>query len=98
MQELKRYISNGPTQKELDSSKKNLTGGFPLRIDSNRDIMTYLSLIGFYDLPLDYLQTYNDKIMAVTTDKVRQVFQRHLSPDSFVIVLVGPQPQLNALE
>ena len=33
-----------------------IVGGFPLRIDSNKKIHDYLALIGFYNLPLDYLE------------------------------------------
>jgi len=90
LQQLDAFVKNGPSEQELESGKKNLTGGFPLRIDSNSDIMGYLSMIGFYGLPLDYLQTYNDKIMAVTPEQIKEAFQRHLSTDKFVTVLVGP--------
>lgn len=91
VRQLDTFVQNGPTGQELESSKKNLTGGFPLRIDSNRDIMGYLSMIGFYGLPLDYLQTYNDRIMAVTPEQIKDAFQRHLSTDKFITVMVGPQ-------
>lgn len=93
LQQLETYVENGPTEAELESSKKNLTGGFPLRIDSNSDIMSYLAMIGFYGLPLDYLKTYNDKIMAVTPGQIRDDFRRHLSTDKLVTVMVGPLGQ-----
>ena len=91
LRQLDAFVKNGPSEKELEAAKKNLTGGFPLRIDSNSDIMGYLSMIGFYGLPLDYLQTYNDKIMAVTPEQIKEAFQRHLSTDKFVTVMVGPE-------
>jgi zinc protease len=91
-EELEKFIEKGPSEAELKAAKKNLTGGFPLRIDSNRDIINYLSMIGFYNLPLDYLDTYNRKIMAVTAEQIRDAFRRKLSPDRFVTVMVGPAP------
>ena len=45
----------GPSQEELDAAKQNLIGGFPLRIASNGKIVEYLSMMGFYDYPLDWL-------------------------------------------
>ncbi|MCG8324595.1 MAG: insulinase family protein [Thiotrichales bacterium] len=88
---LQRFIAEGPTEQELIDSKKNITGGFPLRIDSNGKILGYLAAIGVYDLPLDYLDTFNDKVNAVTVDQIRDAFQRRLSPDNFITVMVGPQ-------
>jgi len=84
------FIKNGPTAKQLKDAKKNITGGFPLKIDSNSDIIAYISMIGFYGLPLDYLDTFTDKVKAVTVNDIRSAFQRHLDPDHFVTVEVGP--------
>jgi zinc protease len=87
---IREFVENGPTDAELTSSKKNITGGFPLRIDSNSNISGYLSVIGFYNLPLDYLETFNEKVEAVTIEDIKDAFQRRLDVDSFVTVLVGP--------
>ncbi|MGE0081413.1 MAG: insulinase family protein, partial [Thiohalomonadaceae bacterium] len=75
-----------------DASKKNITGGFPLRIDSNSDIVQYLAVIGFYGLPLDYLEKFNARVEAVTAEQIRDAFQRRLRPDAMVVVSVGAAP------
>lgn len=89
-QTIKDFVDSGPTQEELISAKKNITGGFPLRLDSNGKISGYLSVIGFYQLPLDYLETFNEKVESVTVNDIKDAFQRRLDPDKFVTVLVGP--------
>lgn len=86
------FVSKGPTAAELDASKKNITGGFPLRIDSNSDIVQYLAVIGFYGLPLDYLEKFNARVEAVTAEQIRDAFQRRLRPDAMVVVSVGAAP------
>jgi len=86
---LKDFHDKGPTEKELTASKKNITGGFPLRIDSNSKIAEYLGMIGFYHLPLDYLDTFNDKVMAVTRKQIMDAYQRRVHPDRMVTVIVG---------
>lgn len=90
---LQDYVDKGPTEKELLASKKNITGGFPLRIASNSSILDYLNVIGFYDLPLDYLEVFNDRIMAVTRKQIIDVFQRRVSPDTMTTVVVGGDSQ-----
>ncbi len=86
---LQEFIDQGPTQQQLTASKQNITGGFPLRIASNKDIVGYLAMLGFYDLPLDYLDTFVGKIEAVTAKQIKETFQRRLQPDRFVTIVVG---------
>ena len=86
---LRQFIAEGPSEAELTQAKSNLTGGFPLRIDSNKKILDYLSLIGFYKLPLDYLDTWVDKVNAVDVTAVKQAFARRLDVDKLVTVVVG---------
>lgn len=86
---LRQFIADGPSEAELKQAKDNLIGGFPLRIDSNKKILEYLSLIGFYKLPLDYLDTWVDKVNAVDVAAVKQAFARHIDPDKLVTVIVG---------
>lgn len=86
---LKMYVENGPTEKELLHAKKNITGGFPLRIDSNSDISGYLSVIGFYKLPLSYLKDFNQHIEAVTVAQIKEALKRRINPDKMFVVTVG---------
>ena len=60
-----------------------------MRIDSNSKILDYLGVIGFYKLPLDYLETYNAQIAKVTTAQIKEAFARRLKPDDFVTIVVG---------
>ena len=87
--ELDKYIAQGPHKTELDESLKNITGGFPLRIDSNKKIVEYLSVIGFYDLPLDYLNTFVPSINLQDKAKVDDALKRRLHPEKMLTVIVG---------
>lgn len=86
---LDKYQSEGPSEAELELSKRNIISGFPLRIDSNRDVLGYLSMIGYYQLPLSYLADFSSKIEAVSVKDVRQAFRKHIDLDSLVTVIVG---------
>jgi zinc protease len=86
---LMRFVETGPTEMELVAAKKNISGGFPLRLDSNRDILGYLAVIGFYDLPLDWLETYVPNVEAVTAESIRDAFRRRIRPAEMVTVVVG---------
>jgi zinc protease len=88
---LAKFIKNGVTEKELKAAKDNITGGFPMRIDSNGKILDYLSVIGFYKLPLTYLDDFNQQIKKVTASQIKDAFQRRVKPENFAIVTVGAQ-------
>lgn len=89
MENLKRFIDEGVGEEELEEARANLTGGFALRVDSNRKINEYLAMIGFYGLPLDYLDRFNERLEAVTLEQVREAFRRRLTPARMVTVIVG---------
>ncbi len=88
-QTLKRYIAEGPSEAELMAAKQNITGGFPLRISSNGKIIEYLAMIGFYDLPLSYLDDFVGKIESITVAQVKSAFERRVKPEKFVTIVVG---------
>lgn len=83
------FVAHGPTDKELTAAKQNIIGGFPLRIDSNRKILEYLSVIGFYDLPLTYLDDFTGRVERVTVAQIQDAFARHIHPDAMATVIVG---------
>ncbi|MGV8604807.1 insulinase family protein, partial [Pseudomonas aeruginosa] len=62
------YLANGPTQKELDDAKRELTGSFPLSTASNADIVGQLGAIGFYGLPLDYLESFHKQVEGLSVE------------------------------
>jgi zinc protease len=86
---LKTFHEEGPTQEELVAALKNITGGFALRVDSNSKIVEYLAMIGFYGLPLDYLETFNAKVEAVTREQIHAAFRRRVPLGNMATVIVG---------
>lgn len=83
------FIAAGPTGKELIAARRNIVDGFPLRIDSNQKIIEYLALIGFYQLPLTYLDDYLAAVEKVTAAQIREAYQRRIKPEGMVTVIVG---------
>ncbi len=86
---LRTFIDKGVTKKELRAAKQNIIGGFPLRIDSNKKIISYLSVIGFYNLPLTYLDDFTSRVDKVTAKQIRDAFKRRINPDALATVIVG---------
>ena len=86
---LQDFVEKGVSEKELTAAKQNILNGFPLRIDSNKKILEYLAVIGFYHLPLTYLDDFQTKISKVTVADVNAAFKRKINPDVLATVIVG---------
>ncbi|HUE90940.1 pitrilysin family protein [Pseudomonas sp.] len=87
---LGEFISSGPTEDELHNAKRELAGSFPLSTASNADIVGQLGSIGFYDLPLSYLEDFMRDVQALSVEQVKAAMARHLDPEALVIVTAGP--------
>lgn len=90
---IRAYREEGPTEKELKSTKKNITGGFPLRVASNSDLVDYLGVIGFYELSLNYLDEFTGQVEDVTAESIREAWQRRINPEQMVTVIVGGEEE-----
>lgn len=86
---IRDFLKEGPTQEELAAAKANLIGSFPLRLDSNKKILENVANIGFYGLPLDYLDRYQEKVQAVSAEEVRLAFARYIRLENLVTVTVA---------
>lgn len=93
---LKDFIEKGPTQAELDAAKKNIIGGFPMRFDTNKKLAGYVAMIGFYDMPLDYLDTFRPKIEATTIDSIKTALKRKINLSLLQTVTVGNSKAVDA--
>lgn len=86
---LSDFIAAGPTAEELKAAQDNIINGFGLRLDSNSKILDHIAMIGFYGLPLDWLETYPRHIKSVTAQAVRDAFARRIRPENLAIVIAG---------
>ncbi|MDV5859644.1 pitrilysin family protein [Pseudomonas mendocina] len=84
------YLRDGPTQQELDNAKRELAGSFPLSTASNAAIVGQLASMGFYDLPLSYLDDFMRDVQSLSTEQVKAAMAKHLDPEALVVVTAGP--------
>lgn len=84
-----KYIKEGPSATELKQAQSDLINGFALGLDSNGKWLGILGRMGRHDLPLDYLQTYQKRVQALTITQIKEAMARHLDPQKLVTVVVG---------
>ncbi len=90
--EWQRMAEDGVTETELVAARKYLTGAYPLQFDGNRRIAGALVGLQAEGLPIDYPQTRNTYVEAVTVEDVARAARRFLDPEALRFVVVG-QPE-----
>lgn len=87
---------NGVTEEELAAAQRYMTGAYPLRFDGNGRIAGTLAAMQADNMPIDYITTRNDNIMAVTAEDVRRVASEVIRPEDLHFVVVGQPEGLDA--
>ncbi|CUH16029.1 Peptidase M16 inactive domain protein [Jannaschia seosinensis] len=93
-EEWTRMAEEGATEAEIDAAKTYITGAYPLRFDGNSRIAAILAGMQSNDLPIDYIDTRNDKVMAVTPEDIARVAETLLDPEALHFVVVGKPEDL----
>ena len=76
-------------ERELSGAQEYLTGSFPLTIETPSQIALQILNAVFFGLNMNDLQTYRERVNAVTVDDVQRVARSYLHPDKLTVVLVG---------
>jgi zinc protease len=74
---------------ELADAKAYLTGSFPLTIETPDAIAMQILNVLFYELPIEQLQNFRDRVNAVSVDDIQRVARAYFKPDRLSVVLVG---------
>ncbi len=89
VEEIVRLQRQRVQQRELSDAQEYLTGSFPLTVETPSAIALQVLNAVFYGLDLNELQTYRERVNAITVDDIQRVAQLYLHPDKLSIVLVG---------
>jgi len=99
--EINRLQRERVSDRELADAQAYLAGSFPLTIETPDAIASQILNVLFYGLPLSELETYRERVNAVTPEDIQRVARTYLHPDRLSVVLVGNAagflPQLKGL-
>jgi zinc protease len=76
-------------ERELSDAQNYLAGNFPLTIETPNDIATQVINNVMYELPVDEIGTFRERVLAITQDDIQRVAREYIKPDRLSIVLVG---------
>jgi len=88
-EEMRHMARDGVSAGDLANAKDYLTGSFPLNFNTNANTADMLLRIQEQKLGIDYVNTRNAKIEAVSLVDIKRVAARLLNVDALQIVVVG---------
>ncbi len=88
--EIERLVSEAVSDQDLADNQSYFTGRLPLRLESNEGISSQIHAMESYNLGLNYLAEYKDKIYQISKDDVLAAARHYLDPKNMVIAVAGP--------
>ncbi len=90
---------DGPAPDELEKAKSYLAGQFPLGLQAPDDLAGQLLTVEFFGLDPRYLQTFADRVAAVTMDDCRRALRSYFCTGELKLLVVSnPDVARSALE
>lgn len=83
------FLRKGPDATELQSARDHLVNSFAMKMDNNLKVLELIAMIGYYRLPLDYLDHWTEKVAQVAVADVKDAMNRKLNEGKMVTVIVG---------
>ena len=92
--ELDKLRSVPVPESELADAQNYLTGVFSLGLATQEGLLSQFSTVELNELPADYLETYRDKIRAVTPAELMATARKYCDSANLQIVVVGDRAQI----
>ena len=89
--ESKKMVSDPPTEDEVANAKASILNSFVFSVDSPSKVLGKYLTYEYYRYPSTWLKTFRRGIEQVTVAQVREAAERHLRPQDFAILVVGPR-------
>jgi zinc protease len=87
-------IQNAPvSDAEIESAKKFLVGSFPLKLDRQSGIVSFMLQTELDGLGTDYAERYPQLLGAVTKADVQKAAQDYIHPEALDLVVVANQKE-----
>lgn len=92
LKEIRRIRTTPISPAELREAIDYLTHSYVFAFQTNGQLAEYLHTVQSHGLGYDYRKQFLREVVRVTREDVRRVAKKHLNPDHYSLVVVGPGP------
>ncbi len=90
LEEAQKLKTAPPSAEEVEKAKAAILNSFVFNSDSTAEILGQQLAFEYYGYPLDWLERYRQGIEVVAAKDVAAAASKHIRPEEFVILVVGP--------
>ena len=92
--EIDKLRSLPVSESELADAQNYLTGVFSMGLATQDGLLSQIGTVALNELPDDYLETYRDKVRALTPADLQAAARKYLDSANMQIVLVGDRSRV----
>ncbi|MEP6903289.1 MAG: pitrilysin family protein [Actinomycetota bacterium] len=92
--EINRLRTEPPTDAEMQGIKNYMTGIYVLQNSTRGGVINQLESMNYNELDKNYIDSYIQKVNAVTPQDVQTMVQKYLTEDKMTIVVVGDKAKI----
>ncbi len=94
--EIERMQKEPPSEEEMQGIRNYLVGIYVLQNSTRAGVLNQLENVNYNELPANHLDTYVQKVVAVTAKDLQDMAKKYLVSDKMTIVVVGDKSQVAA--
>jgi zinc protease len=94
LDEIEAILKDGVTEEELLAAKNNLSGGYPLALQTPDGLADELIMAEFFGQGEDWVRSFRSRINAPTLADVKSALRRHLDVKNLAMVVVGKASEI----
>jgi len=88
--EIERIQNELVSAEELADSQAFRTGSMPMALETNSGLADIIIDMELYELGLDYLVEFPQKVRAITPERIQAAAERYLSTEQIGVAVAGP--------
>lgn len=96
IEEIKRIRRELVAKDELEQAKDSFLNSFIFSFSSPTQVVNRQMRLEYYGLPMDFLETFRDRVAQVTREDILRVAKRYLHPKGLIILTVGRQEEFES--
>lgn len=89
LRQVQRMGSEPVPVAEFERQRQTMVGRFPLQVETPGQVAAQLANARLLGLPVDYVQTYRQRIAAVTPEQAQAAARSGMRADAALVVVVG---------
>jgi len=97
MRELKRWVKDGLTNEELESTKSRIIGSYKVSLETTNGVARQILRFAEKGLDASYLDKFPQMVKALSLEEVNNSIKKFVDPEKVITVVAGTVTEENLM-